>query len=818
MVQHHLATAYMLVIVLLVKIEAENIKWKEVCKLKSGGGGIQVSGDIKQIFDDGDVPVIVVENKNSDVSVKCVNNKGNAKIYDDNDNVLKENHPETSSVEHLLWKKNFTTFWKSEKIIKCMHVDGCSVKFIEIKDGTYFKSNCTESEDEKGLVWCHVKDWVDNALVSRGGHEMDCNQTGEYDNEAHYKFSFFNQETKEWRTCGEYDQQQKKAMQDTNVSFMKCNISGVASWGKDSLLVKMEKIHESKTSAGLSFLRKKPDCQESTYFMIEDKAKPKSEQHLSKGYQAFIGLVVSMVILIAIGCALKQFQGKRSKYDTGRQQLSGLTNPDREAGYVEQELIGSTPSSSTHSGKNSTARLSSIEDVEECLPNISYKLSSNFDRQCSIRLEASKKAELDTSTEEDKKWMMNSNILDGDSSKVNHNLPLTEQTRILHYDRRYERSKDSFVIGHIIGEGQFGTVFVGTAKNIYGPTDTKVAVKQVKDMRDENQINTIIDELKILSNLEMHLNLVNLLAACTSELVKNEMYLLLEYCPFGDMKKFLVERRDKFLASLQNRPGHLESPFNASLLYSWSYSIAQGLEYLQSKRIMHGDLAARNILVGENFVAKISDFGLSKMMYYNQDYKKTKRRFIPWAWMATEYLQTGEFNLKSDVWSYGVTLWEIFSLGNKPYGFEPYEETKIKILDGHRLPCPEPLEYIDGGTSVYDDVMMKCWKADFKDRPNFKEISDKLEALLGEKGVDEYHQQVYQYTQKQKLFRSTTTLPEDSNTAVSTDPPGDGYIRVESLPQQTPMGALQPPVGAYVQLANTPGSTGYIGLQDVKHS
>jgi len=808
----------MVVVVFFVKIKAEDRKWEEVCELKSGGGGIQVSGDVKKIFDDGDGSVVLVENKNSDVSVKCVNNKGNAKIYDENDNVLKENHPETSSVELLLWKKNFTTFWKSEKIIKCMHMNGCSTKVIEIKDGTHFKSNCTESGNEKGVVWCHVKDWVDNALVTRAGHEMDCNQTGEYDNEAHYKFSFFNQETKEWRTCGEYDLQQKKAMQDADVSFMKCNISGVASWGKESLLVKMEKTHESKISAGLSFLGKKPDCQESTFFMIDDKYKPKSEQHLSKGYQAFIGLVVSVVILIAIGCALKQFQGKRSKYETGRQQLSGLTNPDREAGYVEQELIGSTPSSSTHSGKNSTTRLSSIEDVEECLPNISYKHSSNFDRQCSIRLEASKKAELDKSTEDDKKWVMNSNILNGDSSKVNHNLPLTEQTRILHYDRRYERSKDSFVIGHFIGEGQFGTVFVGTAKNIYGPADTKVAVKQVKDIRDENQINTIIDELKILSNLEMHLNLVNLLAACTSELVKYEMYLLLEYCPFGDMKKFLVERRDKFLASLQNRPGHLESPFNASLLYSWSYSIAQGLEYLQSKRIMHGDLAARNILVGENFVAKISDFGLSKMMYYNQDYKKTKRRFIPWAWMATEYLQTGEFNLKSDVWSYGVTLWEIFSLGNKPYGFEPYEETKIKILDGHRLPCPEPLEYIDGGTSVYDDVMMKCWEKDFKDRPNFKEISDRLEALLGEKGVDEYHQQVCQYTQKQKLFQSTTTpSEEDSNNEISEDPPGDGYIRVESMAQQTTMGSQQPPVGAYVQLANKPGATGYIGLQDVKH-
>merc|ERR1719334_2827357 len=277
-----------------------------------------------------------------------------------------------------------------------------------------------------------------------------------------------------------------------------------------------------------------------------------------------------------------------------------------------------------------------------------------------------------------------------------------------------------------------------------------------------------------------------------------------------------------FEGSLHGKPGFLESEFNGAMLWSWAHQVAQGMAYLASRKIMHGDLAARNILVGENYVAKISDFGLSKLMYYNQDYKKTTRRLIPWAWMATEYLQTGEFNLKSDVWSFGVTLWEIFTLGNKPYGFEPYEDTKIKILAGHRLPCAEPLEYLDGGTSIYDDVMMKCWEAEASNRPDFKEISDKLEALLGEKGVNDYHQQVHQYTQKQKLFHSKTAPSHESNAVTPSDPPGDGYIRVESLAQQPPMGANQPPVGAYVQLAslakNNTGATGYIGLQDIKHS
>eukprot|EP00092_Neocalanus_flemingeri_P022472 GFUD01024372.1.p1 GENE.GFUD01024372.1~~GFUD01024372.1.p1 ORF type:complete len:834 (+),score=161.88 GFUD01024372.1:431-2932(+) len=811
------------------KIELENDKdWTNVCNLKSGDGGMQISGEVKKILEDPvKGTVVLVENKRSDVYVRCVNEKGNAKIYDEKENVLAENHPEASSVELLLWKKNFTTFWNVEKNLKCtIKPNGCSVTVIEVKDGTQFKSNCTQGEEEDRTLWCHVKDWMENANIAKS-HMMECNDTDDYDNKAHYKFSFFNQETKEWSNCGEYDQDRKKTQRDQNVSFMKCNISGLASWGKESLLVKMEKIHESKANIGLPFLGKGPDCQESTYFTIEDKSNGNAEPFLSKSSSVIIGLLLSVIIIFACVCALKVYKGKKSTYEPSRT-LTSFTNPDRESGYVEQELIGTTPPSSTNSGKNSTARLSSIEDVEECLPNIVFKNTPNFDRQCSIRMEANQKAELDKSTEDEKREILSSNILNGDSNKINPDLPMSQQTRILHYDRRFERSKDSFVIGHIIGEGQYGTVFVGNASNIYGPDETKVAVKQVKDTLDENQINTIIDELKILSNLKMHLNLVNLLGACTSQLMLNEIYLLLEFCPFGDMKKFLVERRDKFMASLKNQPGHLDSPFNSKLLYSWSYSIAKGLEYLASKNIMHGDLAARNILVGENFVAKISDFGLSKMMYYNQDYKKTQRRLIPWAWMATEYLQTGEFNIKSDVWSYGVTLWEIFSLGNKPYGFDPYEETKVKILSGHRLPCPDPLEYIDGGSSVYDDVMKSCWEAEASKRPSFSSIAGRLEALLGEKGVEEYQQQVDQYCQKQMLLHSGNSKTSSSPKAKLSDPPGDGYIRVESManPQEesasyVQMDSFKP---AATDTATSQGYSvhtiqgGYIGLQDIKHT
>ena len=96
-------------------------------------------------------------------------------------------------------------------------------------------------------------------------------------------------------------------------------------------------------------------------------------------------------------------------------------------------------------------------------------------------------------------------------------------------------------------------------------------------------------------------------------------YILLEYCSFGDLKKFLCKHKDEFESRLKGVPGNYESPYTATLLLRWCYDIAQGMAYLSKEKVMHGDLAARNIMVGENFTAKISDFGLSKIIpYYNE--------------------------------------------------------------------------------------------------------------------------------------------------------------------------------------------------------
>ena len=207
-------------------------------------------------------------------------------------------------------------------------------------------------------------------------------------------------------------------------------------------------------------------------------------------------------------------------------------------------------------------------------------------------------------------------ILLGDPSRLDLSLPPLSQPRYLGYDRRFERRRSSLEIQHFIGEGEFGAVFVGTIRNIYGSEKTKVAVKLAKHIQDHNHLYMIIDELKLMSNMEMHPNLVNLLAACTSNSKLEDVKLIMEHCPNGNLEDFLKLHRPEFKASLQNKArdgGSLDS----ELLYRWAYEVGKGLEFLSSKSIMHGDLAARNILLSEDLVAKISDFGLSKKMYYN---------------------------------------------------------------------------------------------------------------------------------------------------------------------------------------------------------
>ena len=563
---------------LVTSVACEPGLWSPVCDDDSTEGDIQIQAEVVTIFRDQEGLSVVVENAGSDVRVRCHNPApGDNQLYDEEDRAQGSNM--------TIWRRNVWTFWKSTKRLRC---GGCKANFIKIKD----ERNCSR---ESGSLTCNIRDWIDTAFTFQKKHAQ-CNGAK---HDAVYEIQFFNPESKLWEASQELDEGKAPVSRYEDVSFLKCNLTGVSVNG--SLMVRMVKTHKSQAQIGLSFLKKKPECQESSYFVVQPPQEVSEDSvGINKATIAAISVVLVTIILLAVGCYCKSKLGKRNRQRCDEEK--NITH------FIDTD------------DKKDQTLLSSDQQDKEDQNKLSVQDSATFERQCSVKVEANKRALDNNVTEELKQKMIADSMFQGDNSQLNPALPMSQQLGRLHYDRKYERAKESFSVSYILGEGMFGTVYKGEADNIYGPQQTKVAVKQVKDLMrsDEDQINSIILELKIMSNLKMHPNLVNLLGACTSRLEYNEIYLLLEFCPYGDLKHFLVENRSKFESCLRNVPGHLESEFSAQLLLTWSYSIARGLEYLVSASIMHGDLAARNILVGENYVAKISDFGLSKMMYYNE--------------------------------------------------------------------------------------------------------------------------------------------------------------------------------------------------------
>jgi hypothetical protein len=801
---------------------------KVVCRNEEGEIALSVMGDIVDKIQDGNETTFLVSNKKRQVKAICDGgNKTVINVTNSKGKVMNSN--ESESPASRIFSPNVAMFWEAERHIQCIgkaasgKTLNCSAKVMEVKEESEYGSNC--SQEANGLMWCSVKSWVDSANQEKKSRCINKDDFAPF-----FRYYVYINES-HWQPCNKYDKDKTLLTKDDghrHVEFLNCNIS--TSVISPQIIIRMERVYRGKK---MPYAWQTPkECRESSMFVIGQTAAQKQEtvgeDYGTKATYSAIGLVATAFLIILVVSCWRHWKRVANKRKT-------KTDPQV---YTNQELSNYYSNDSTgplmfgDSAKNyqrPSAITISIEEIDEYLPSKGIKTKST---------------KLDTVDQEistDNKHVMSREemmraVLEGDVSKINLDLPLTQQTKILPYNSSFEVSKDNFTISHLIGEGQFGTVFVGTARGIYGPGDTKVAIKQVKNTLDENQLTTIIDELKILSNFHMHINLVNLLGACTTDINKNEVYLLLEYCPFGDLKDFLVKRRDKFMSNMRKENGYLESPFNSKLLLSWCYSISKGMEYLESKNIMHGDLAARNVLVGEHFVAKISDFGLSKQMYYNQDYKKSNRRLIPWAWMATEYLQTGEFNIKSDVWSFGVVLWEIFSLGNKPYGIDSYEDMKVKILSGYRLPAPDDMEQLDDGKDMYNQVMLPCWHGEANKRPKFKKLAAQMETMVGEDGLKEYAHLAKEYNKRQEGLgiqtlaetQTVTTPPgyvivgqqsdveylqmdkqgegeQSVSQVIGRTKPPPGYVSVEGLPS---------PVSGYSEATMEVG--GYIGLSEVR--
>ncbi|XP_072504635.1 tyrosine-protein kinase ABL2 isoform X9 [Notamacropus eugenii] len=271
---------------------------------------------------------------------------------------------------------------------------------------------------------------------------------------------------------------------------------------------------------------------------------------------------------------------------------------------------------------------------------------------------------------------------------------------------KWEMERTDITMKHKLGGGQYGEVYVGVWKK-YSLT---VAVKTLKE--DTMEVEEFLKEAAVMKEIK-HPNLVQLLGVCTLE---PPFYIVTEYMPYGNLLDYLREC---------NR-----EEVSAVVLLYMATQISSAMEYLEKKNFIHRDLAARNCLVGENHVVKVADFGLSRLMT-GDTYTAHAGAKFPIKWTAPESLAYNTFSIKSDVWAFGVLLWEIATYGMSPYPGIDLSQVYDLLEKGYRMEQPEGCP-----PKVYE-LMRACWKWSPSDRPSFAETHQAFETMFHDSSISE---------------------------------------------------------------------------------
>uniref|UniRef100_A0A8C3RD35 Fibroblast growth factor receptor 2 n=2 Tax=Neoaves TaxID=3078114 RepID=A0A8C3RD35_9PASS len=291
-------------------------------------------------------------------------------------------------------------------------------------------------------------------------------------------------------------------------------------------------------------------------------------------------------------------------------------------------------------------------------------------------------------------------------------------------DPKWEFPRDKLTLGKPLGEGCFGQVVMAEAVGIDKDRPKEavtVAVKMLKDDATEKDLSDLVSEMEMMKMIGKHKNIINLLGACTQD---GPLYVIVEYASKGNLREYLRARRPpgmEYSFDINRVP---EEQMTFKDLVSCTYQLARGMEYLASQKCIHRDLAARNVLVTENNVMKIADFGLARDINNIDYYKKTTNGRLPVKWMAPEALFDRVYTHQSDVWSFGVLMWEIFTLGGSPYPGIPVEELFKLLKEGHRMDKPANC------TNELYMMMRDCWHAVPSHRPTFKQLVEDLDRIL----------------------------------------------------------------------------------------
>ncbi|MBN3318243.1 FGFR3 factor, partial [Atractosteus spatula] len=370
------------------------------------------------------------------------------------------------------------------------------------------------------------------------------------------------------------------------------------------------------------------------------------------------------------------------------------------------------------------------------------------------------------------------------NSSMNSNTPLVRIARLsssdgpvlanvseleLPADPKWEFPRSRLTLGKPLGEGCFGQVVMAEAIGIDKEKPNKpltVAVKMLKDDASDKDLSDLVSEMEMMKMIGKHKNIINLLGACTQD---GPLYVLVEYASKGNLREYLRARRPPGMDYSFDTCKIPDEQLTFKDLVSCAYQVARGMEYLASQKCIHRDLAARNVLVTEDNVMKIADFGLARDVHNIDYYKKTTNGRLPVKWMAPEALFDRVYTHQSDVWSYGVLLWEIFTLGGSPYPGIPVEELFKLLKEGHRMDKPANCTH-----ELYM-IMRECWHAVPSQRPTFRQLVEDHDRVLSMTSTDEY-------LDLSVPFEQYSPTCQDSNSTCSSG--DDSVFAHEPLPDE----------------------------------
>ncbi|XP_013414147.1 tyrosine-protein kinase CSK [Lingula anatina] len=289
------------------------------------------------------------------------------------------------------------------------------------------------------------------------------------------------------------------------------------------------------------------------------------------------------------------------------------------------------------------------------------------------------------------------NDADGLCTKLRKSVPKTKGGMEYTVDKRqfmdagWSIKEKDLIKGETIGRGEFGDVRKGEFKGV------PVAIKYLKDT--DNAAQQFLAEASLMTSLK-HRNLVQLIGVVLGQ----EIYIVTEFMAKGNLVDYLRTRGRSVITKRD--------------LLNFASDTCEGMAYLETKSLVHRDLAARNVLISEDGVAKVSDFGLARRADSNQAGGK-----FPIKWTAPEALRENKFTNKSDMWSFGILIWEIYSFGRVPYPRIPLADVVMHVERGYRMEKPE------GCPNEVYEVMRKAWDLDPARRPTFADVKVELEKL-----------------------------------------------------------------------------------------